>query len=333
MYKVGMYGGTFDPVHTGHVNNIVIASTMCEKVYVILCYSRNSDKIDYKLRYKWLKEITNNMPNVEVKMVNSENKNKKEYDWEKGRDDIIKEIGTNIDIVFAGSDYEGTGTFEKLYPNSKIKYIDRNIIPVSSTDIRNNPLKYYEYIPESVRSYYNKKVIVVGTESCGKSTLIKNLSKIYNTNYLEEVGRDLCEEDGGIDNMTDNTYLKILLTHKIKESKMIKESNKVLFVDTDALVTLYYYLLGNKNPNKNIVSIAESLININKYDLWLFLEPDVKWVQDGTRTFGEENVRLKNNIMIKEILKKYGINYKTIKGNYYERLNKSIKHINKIMEV
>ena len=30
---------------------------------------------------------------------------------------------------------------------------------------------------------------------------------------------------------------------------------------------------------------------LNEYDLYLFLEPDVEWVQDGTRTYGEDNIR------------------------------------------
>ena len=329
MYKVGMYGGTFDPIHLGHVTSIVKASTMCEELYIILCYSLKSDKIDHKLRYKWIKEITSGMDNVIVKEVCSDNSSKKDYDWSTGRDDILKTINKDIDIVFAGSDYENKNIFESLYPTSKVYYFDRNIVNVSSTDIRNNPFKYYEYIPNNVRSYYNKKIIIVGTESCGKSTLVRNLAKVYNTNYLEEVGRDICEEYGGIDNMSNETYLKILLTHKLKELESIKYSNKILFIDTDALITLYYYILGFEKTNeynKNIVSLANTLISINKYDKYLFLEPEVKWVQDGTRTYGEESIRIKNNKKLKSLLKKHNIDYEIVRGDYEGRFNK-IKEI------
>ena len=34
-YKVGMYGGSFNPLHLGHINNIIRAANQCEKLYVV----------------------------------------------------------------------------------------------------------------------------------------------------------------------------------------------------------------------------------------------------------------------------------------------------------
>lgn len=45
-------------------------------------------------------------------------------------------------------------------------------------------------------------------ESCGKSTLTKNLAKIYNITFVEEYGRTVCEDLGGCDGIiTDDDYL------------------------------------------------------------------------------------------------------------------------------
>ena len=66
MYKVGMYGGCFDPLHRGHVNDIIIGSNMCEKLYVVLSNSKYDNQIDHRERLMWLKNVTQDMDNVEV---------------------------------------------------------------------------------------------------------------------------------------------------------------------------------------------------------------------------------------------------------------------------
>ena len=35
-YKRGMYGGAFDPLHTGHLNCMVQAASQCEELYIVL---------------------------------------------------------------------------------------------------------------------------------------------------------------------------------------------------------------------------------------------------------------------------------------------------------
>ena len=213
--------------------------------------------------------------------------------------------------------------------------IKREEINISSTEIRKNPYKYYDFLPKIVQRYYVKKVCVIGTESCGKSTLVRNLAKYFNTTYVEEAGRFICDEAGGIDNMQKYHYFEILFKHKQIEKEAKEHANKVLIIDTDSLITLYYYQLGFKNDNqkdKDFENIATSISNLNNYDLYIFLEPDVKWVQDGTRTYGSDEVREKNNKKLKQILDKNGIKYTIIKGNYQERYEQSKEKIKKLIQ-
>ena len=54
-YKVGMYGGSFDPLHIGHINVIIKAASQCEKLYVVLSYSRKRDSVPMEYRFRWIK--------------------------------------------------------------------------------------------------------------------------------------------------------------------------------------------------------------------------------------------------------------------------------------
>ena len=36
MHEVGMYGGSFNPLHLGHVNNIIKAASICKELYIII---------------------------------------------------------------------------------------------------------------------------------------------------------------------------------------------------------------------------------------------------------------------------------------------------------
>lgn len=335
MYNIGMYGGSFNPLHLGHVNDIVIASNMCKKLYVILSNSNYENQIDHRERLMWLKNVTQDMCNVEVLEISDDSQNKEEYDWNKGANDIKNAIGEKIDIVFCGDDYKGKNIFESIYPESIIYYISRAEFDVSSTQIRENPYKYFDFLPQTVKKYYTKKVCIIGTESCGKSTLVRNLAKVYNTTYVEEAGRDVCDEAGGIDNMQPKHYFEILFRHKNDENEKLKNANKVLFIDTDSLITLYYYTLGFKETNEyneSFKNLAESLSDLNDYDVYIFLEPDVDWVQDGTRTYGEQEIREENNRLLKKIFDEKNIKYYCISGDYEQRFEKSKEIVNKLIK-
>lgn len=335
-YKVGMYGGAFNPLHLGHVNNIITASNQCEKLYVVLSVTNDPNEIDHRERLMWLRNLTSDMENVEVFEIFDTNDSKSNYDWKKGAEDIRAYIARPIDVVFCGDDYKGKNIWEELYEGSEIVYIPRSDTNISSTEIRKNPYKHFDYLPNVVRQFYTKKICIVGTESCGKSTLVRNLAKYFNTAYVEEAGRYICDDAGGIDNMQPYHYFEILFKHKQLEKDAMKNANKVLIIDTDALITLYYYQLGFENTpdfNPNFPQIAECISALNNYDLYIFLEPDVKWVQDGTRTYGDNEVRKANNQKLKQILQKNNIAYVSISGDYSERYEKSKELIKSLIQV
>lgn len=325
-YQVGMYGGSFDPLHIGHIHDIVRASAMCRELYVVISWCEGRESTDRKLRYRWILNSTGHLPNVRLLLIEDKAASKEAYNmdyyWEKGAADIKKAIGKPIDAVFCGDDYAGTNRFESLYaPGAEVIYFKRMEVPVSSTQIRQWVSDNWDYIPDVCRAYYTKKVLVAGGESTGKSTLVQNLAAAYNTNFVTEVGRDTCAYAGGEEFMIAEDLYENLLRQKVHIMDAQKHSNRILFVDTDALTTLFYarFLLTDKEEIDRCTKLAEAIHAVTEWDLILFLEPTVDFVQDGTRNETIAADREKYSRQIKDLFEKYGAPYVCIGGDYDER--------------
>jgi HTH-type transcriptional repressor of NAD biosynthesis genes len=331
--KIGMYGGKFLPFHLGHFSMITRASEMVDKLYVVLSYSVSRDSIlsknsgikemPFSIRLRWLVEATKDIPNVEVIAVQDTAESDETYDWKKGSLDIIDAINKPIDVIF-GSEEHYRPIFKENYPNAEYICVDpdRTYFPISATKIRNEGIfKHWEFIPDVVKPHFTKKITIVGTESCGKSTLTKKLAEYFNTTFVEEFGRSYCNELGGSSGILFNEdFMNIAYGHKLSEYYQTKKANKLLFIDSEAVVTQYYSYLYGEGHIKNL----EGIIHSQDYELILFLEPDVPWVQDGTRYHGEEKVRQKNNFLLKNLFEQYNVSYISIDGTYEERFKKSI---------
>ena len=332
-YNVGMYGGSFNPLHMGHVDCIIRAANMCKELYIVLSIGHNRGEIDGRIRYRWIYQLTKHIGNVKIITLEDEAASKAEYDekyWQSDADKVKAAVGKPIDVVFCGSDYDENSFWNKCYPESKLYIFPRN--DISSTEIRKNPYAHWDWIPNIVKPYYVKKVLLMGGESTGKSTLTINLAKRFNTNYIDEAGRDISERSGTETMMLSEDFTEILLQHKLNEIKAIEHSNKVFFEDTDTLITQFFMgFLEDPGIEKN-KALSDAIDALNSYDLILFLEPDVAFVQDGDRSEEIRDNREKYSDQIKDLILSHGKRFVIVSGSYEERYEKAIAEVNRLFE-
>ena len=245
-------------------------------------------------------------------------------------------IRKHIDVIYCGSDYNWVGSpYKKFYKDSQLEFIDRNTIPISSSDIRREKYENWDYLPTFVRSTFVKKILVCGMESTGKSTLTRTLANLFCTNCVKEIGRDICQQCGSEEAMTPVDFEEIIVKHKSAIIDAARLANKLLFIDTDAITTYFYATFNKYSTNETFVADLNLIKNIvDKYDLVLFNDTNVPFVDDGLRIENRGDSR--NNLS--EYFKKLYNNIKCEKfiilsGTYAERLEQAKTEIEELIDL
>lgn len=342
MYKVGVFPGKFFPPHRGHLNSIINAATQCELLYVVVsdnptttkrvCEEFNIRPMDIKTRTKWLSIELQNFDHIKVIMLDETGIPEYPYGWDLWSKRLFEVVPEKFDVIFGGEP-EYMEQHSHNFPNIKYEVYDyqREKYPISATIIRDNPLNNWDYILGSARGHFAKRVLITGTESCGKTTITKYLGKIYHTSWTEEEGRYYSNKylGGNEDVFTVKDFDCISYLQYIADEKALKTCNKIVFFDTDAVVTQYYLEMYLKEYSANI----ETFVNPNKYDVVLMFTPDVKWIDDGQRFLSEQKLRWELHNKLKTMYVDRGFKNKIIEinGSYNDRLNKAIKIVDDIL--
>ena len=129
--------------------------------------------------------------------------------------------------------------------------------------------------------------------------------------------------------MTADDLYENLLRQRIHIMDAAKQSNRLLFVDTDALTTLFYsrFLLGDSGDSGVCAQMAAAINKMTKWDMVLFLEPDVDFVQDGTRNEVMHAERKKYSDMLLQIFGEYEVPVVRVGGDYLQRFETAKRQI------
>jgi NadR type nicotinamide-nucleotide adenylyltransferase len=322
----GMLLGKFLPPHNGHVFLADFARHFCDRLHVLVC-TLDREPIPGALRFKWLQELLPH-PNVILHHVTEDLPQTPEEHpgfWPIWRDLVRRHIPESIDHVFASEPY-GAKLAQVLGARFIPCDIARDLVPVSGTAIRNDPLGHWQYIPAPVRPYFVKRICLFGPESTGKTTLARDLSKHYQTTYAHEYARPLLDLKNG---RCDPEDFPLIARGQIAtEEAMARQANRLLFCDTDPLLTVIWH--------RTLVGPApqwlEDLADSRHYDLYLLLDTDVPWVNDGQRYFPAPESRRVFLEQCEAELRRRNRRYVPISGSWEERRRNSIRAVDAMLK-
>ena len=297
-----------------------------------LCEADGLPEISYRLRKQWFSQQVQDMPHIQVRVLDESDIPVYPEGWQEWSKRMREVVCAPIDAFFVG-DLSYSETLASYFPEAKGELFDpsRTRYPISATEIRKNILGNWHYILGAARPFFAKKVLIAGTESCGKTTLTKCLAKLYNTSWSEEVGRYYARDYLGNDETiyTDEDFGRIAHIQYEQDYHALRSANKVCFFDTDATYTDYFseLYMGHRNE------LVEKYIDHTRYDRLFYLMPDVRWVADGQRLNGDEDRRRILNDRLLQMYRDYGFGDKItiISGDYNARLHKAIQLVDDLL--
>ena len=323
-YKSAYVLGKFLPFTKGHKLLVDTALQHSDHVTLLVC-SLKKEPIPGEIRFNWAKEIYKDEPNITILHCTEELPQYPEEhtDFWNIWVDVVKRYCPKIDVIFTSELY-GELYAKHLGIKHHLVDLDRQIVPISGTKARTNPLQYWDYLPDVVKPYFVKRIAIMGPESVGKSNLTKRLANYFSTNFVEEYGRIVYESNDN--KVTIDDFIPISTGRQDLEDWLIKNSNKFLFCDTEDLTTWIFSKMYHPEEYLKVKGYFDNVLSTKKqYDLYILLKPDCKAVQDGTRNFLEE--RWNHYEVIKSEMISRGYNFIEIGGDWENRYEESINQI------
>jgi nicotinamide riboside kinase len=207
----------------------------------------------------------------------------------------------------------------------------------------------WEQLPPARRETLTSRVVLVGAESTGKTTLSQDLVEHYralggiwaNTLWVSEFGRDytllkIAELGLGFEDeesefrsadWSSGDFAVIAREQQRLENAAASAGSPVLFCDTDALATQIW---ERRYLGEESTAARDALPVLPKRALYLLTDHrDVEFTQDGIRD--GEQYRESMTGWFAETLEARGENWRRVRGDRDERLAECVRLVDEVL--
>jgi len=309
--------GKFYPFHKGHEAMINYALANCDFLSVLICCS-DKESIAGPIRRDWVLKSFEKEKRIEIltfDYLESEFPNTSESSLEVSRiwAEKFTELFPDCNLLVTSEEYGG---YVANYMNIEHQSFDvsRLLFPVSASLVRKDLFSFWNFLPESVKRSFAVKVVLLGTESTGKTTLSRRLAEYFNCSLVDETARGIIENSNSF-SVEDLKHVAIEHAKRIEEQEI--GNSPLIIIDTDIHITMSYsrFVFGSE------LELSERIRIANSANLYFYLNNDVEFIQDGTRL--DEEYRNSLDRSHRQTLEDNSIEYIELKGDWDVRFEKA----------
>ena len=301
MNRHGLVIGKFYPPHAGHHHLVRAAAAQAARVTVVVM-AASVESLALADRVAWMREA--HAADAGVTVVGVVDDHPVDY----GSDAIWRaHVGlmqaaargvtsVPVDVVFTSEPY-GDELARRLGARHVAVDPARAAHPVSGTAVRADPVAHWGALAPCVRSHLAWRVVLIGAESTGKTTLAASLAArlrarggaFTHAAWVPEVGREVTEQKlaalgpgAAMDALAWATvdFVDIARAQAEREAALARAGAPVLLCDTDAFATGIWHERYRGAPADAVDALGVAA----PYHLYLLTHhDDVPFAQDGLR--------------------------------------------------
>lgn len=275
----GLVLGKFYPFHAGHSHLVCVAQAACREVTVEVLGS-SAESVSLRERVAW---ILDEHPTARV--VSGLDDAPVDFDshdaWDAHMRPIRDLLHRPVDAVFTSDPY-GDELARRLDARWIRVDATRADLPVSGTAIRADLGAMWWALTPAVRSSLVRRVVTLGAESTGSTTLASDLAVALGTSSVPEYGREHSRDrDGALDApwRTDEFDLIMDRQAALEDRAARTCPTPILVCDTDALATVHWHERYVGAAPARLVRRALA----HPPALYLLTGDEIPFVQDGLR--------------------------------------------------
>jgi NadR type nicotinamide-nucleotide adenylyltransferase len=317
LVKRGMILGKFMPPTQGHRYLAEFARRCCTRLSVLVC-SKNNQPIPGHLRFAWMLSM---LPHCDVVHITDDLPDAPEEHpqfWDRWLPVIKRAVPEAIELVVTSEPY-GPELARRVGAEHVIADAGRLSVPISATMLRADPYAFWQHVPEVVRPWYCRRVVIFGPESTGKTLLAERLAKHYQTVWVPEWARGHLDPANGV--CVANDFPRIALGQAASEDALALQANRVLISDTDTITTTIWSEVYLGRCDESIRALANQRV----HDLYLLCDIDVPWVADGQRDMPHRREEFFE--LCRSALQAHQRPFITISGNWESRFQQAVQAI------